>query len=263
MPPKPDPLPISALQHLIFCERQCALIHIEGLWAENRLTVEGRALHRKAHAEDVGPRGGGRHTTRTLPTPSDVPGDPAASTVHKHGLTIRTVRGLALASESLNLIGKADIVEFHSLLGGNASPQALPIVATPFPIEYKRGRPKAHDADKVQLCAQALCLEDMLGVPSPAGALFYGQTRRRLDVAFDAALRAKTLDAIERLRRLIEVGVTPRVPREKKCDRCSMLHLCLPDGTGPSRSAVRYIESALGALSPRCLHTAVPHASIT
>ncbi|MFN0133607.1 MAG: CRISPR-associated protein Cas4 [Phycisphaerales bacterium] len=221
----PDPLPISALQHLIFCERQCALIHIEGLWAENRLTVEGRILHRRAHAEDAGPRGGGRAESR--------PG-------------VRIVRGLALQSERLGLIGKADVVEFRS------PPGATRLPPVPFPVEYKRGRPKKHDADLVQLCAQALCLEEMLGLAPggvPAGALYYGRTRHRLDVPFDRALRERTEAAGARLHELIASGVTPRARREKKCDRCSLLNLCLPDATGPGKSAARYLERALGALT--------------
>src|SRR5690606_23652838 len=126
----------SALQHLIFCERQCALIHIEGLWAENRLTVEGNHLHRKAHD--------GPDTAR-------------------HGL--RVARGMELVSRELGLIGRADVVEF-------------PADGPPRPVEYKRGRPKRHDADLVQLCAQAMCLEEMLALaePLPKGAIFYGQT---------------------------------------------------------------------------------------
>lgn len=206
----PEPLSISALQHLLFCERQCALIHIEGLWAENRLTVEGRILHRKAHGDDVGPRGGGRAESR--------PG-------------VRIVRGLALESSRLGLVGQADVVEFR---GGVA-----------FPVEYKRGKPKKHDADRVQLCAQALCLEEMLGAGVPAGALYYGAIKHREEVAFDAGLRAKTEHAAARLHALIGAGVTPRVKRERKCDRCSLLHLCLPEGTGPGKSARRYVERSL------------------
>jgi CRISPR-associated exonuclease Cas4 len=230
----PDPLPISALQHLIFCERQCALIHVEGLWAENRLTVEGRLLHRRAHAEDQGPRGGGRAESR--------PG-------------VRIVRGLPLLSERLGLTGKADIVEFHEHPApdgrgsGAGAPARYPPV--PFPIEYKRGRPKRHDADLVQLCAQALCLEEMLALPPggvPAGALFYGRTRRRLHVRFDADLRARTVAACTRLHELVASGRTPRARREKKCDRCSLLNLCLPDATAPARSAARYLERALAGL---------------
>lgn len=216
-----EPLPISALQHFIFCRRQCALIHIEGLWAENRLTVEGNVLHRKAHAGDVGPCGGGRSEKRGR---------------------VRIVRGLALCSESLGLTGKADVVEFRTVS------RAKEARAVPFPIEYKRGKPKRHDADLVQLCAQALCLEEMLGVSSggiSAGALYYGVTRHRLDVAFDEALRTRTRDVIAQLRAMIAAGVTPRVKREKKCDRCSLLHLCLPEATVPSRSARRYIDNSL------------------
>ncbi len=204
-----DLLPLSALQHLLFCERQCALIHAEGLWAENVLTVEGSHLHRKV---DEGPdesRGG-----------------------------VRIARGVPLRSLRLGLIGKADTVEFHRT--GDAW--------QPFPVEYKRGRPKRDRSDEVQLCAQALCLEEMLGDTVPAGALFYATTRRRLDVAFDAGLRAETETAAVRLRALIAGGITPRARREPKCDRCSLLHLCLPDAAAPERSASRYLERALRAL---------------
>lgn len=221
------PLPISALQHLIFCPRQCALIHIEGLWAENRLTVEGQVLHRRAHATDAGPRGGGRAESR--------PG-------------VRIVRGLALCSESLGLTGKADVVEFRAP-SPTAPPGSPPV---PFPIEYKRGKPKKHAADLVQLAAQALCLEEMLGLPPgaiPAGAIFYGITRRRFDVPIDVALRVRTLSVIAQLRGLIDAGVTPRARREKKCDRCSLLNLCLPAATGPAASARRYIRRALADVS--------------
>ncbi len=239
----PDPLPISALQHLIFCERQCALIHIEGLWAENRLTVEGNVLHRRAHGEAQGPRGGGRTETR--------------------GDTL-IVRGLALECERLGLVGKADVVEFRGgplPVTGIARVAAAPPLGgrslnrregwgRPFPVEYKRGRPKGHDADRVQLCAQALCLEEMLGLPEggvPAGALYYGRIRRRVEVAFDTALRARTCEAVACLRQLINDGITPRAKREKKCDRCSLLNLCLPHVTGPGVSAARYLEAGLNA----------------
>lgn len=205
-----DLLPISALQHLLFCERQCALIHIEGLWAENRLTVEGRHLHDKAHE--------GRSETRS---------------------GVRIVRGLALRSFRLGLVGKADVVEFHA---ESDTPDGRP-----FPVEYKRGRPKKHNADKVQLCAQALCLEEMLGTPVPAGALFYGRTRRRLDVPFDEALRRLTQDTAGRLHALIASRRTPAAVREPKCERCSLLHLCLPEAMGPRRSAGRYVARVLKA----------------
>lgn len=204
-----DLLPISALQHLLFCERQCALIHVEGLWAENRLTVEGRHLHRKAHENRVEARG-----------------------------SLRVARGLGLRSLALGLVGTADVVEFHP---GN--PPGAP--ARPFPVEYKRGKPKTHDADRVQLCAQALCLEEMLGVAVPAGALYYGKTRRRREVAFDDRLRALTQTTCERLHQLVASRRTPPAVREPKCESCSLLSLCLPDAIGGRRSASVYFERAV------------------
>jgi CRISPR-associated exonuclease Cas4 len=204
-----DLLPISALQHLLFCERQCALIHVEGVWAENRLTVEGRHLHDRAHEGPDETRAG-----------------------------IRIARGLTLRSLRLGLTGKADVVEFHPAATVGGSPR-------PFPVEYKRGRPKSHDADRVQLCAQALCLEEMLAVEVPAGALFYGRTRRREDVRFDAELRALTEVTARRLRELIASSQTPRAVRERKCDSCSLLPMCLPDAVGPRRSAEQFVERCL------------------
>jgi len=217
-------LPISALQHLLFCERQCALIHLERLWAENRLTIEGQQLHRKAHddkARGVAPRPG-----------------------------VRLSRGLQLVSYRLGLVGVADVVEFHertatcdgAATGGKTAPLAVP-------IEYKRGRPKAHDADKVQLCAQALCLEEMFDAPGsiPAGAIFYGRTRRRQQVEFDVGLREKTKRTAERLHDMIASAVTPIARREPKCDKCSLIHLCLPDAMKPRRTAERYLEQMTAA----------------
>jgi CRISPR-associated exonuclease Cas4 len=203
-------LPISALQHLLFCERQCALIHVEGVWAENRLTVEGRHLHEKAH---------------------DGPSELRAG--------VRIARGLCLRSFRIGLVGKAVVVEFR------AGPEGP--TGSAFPVEYKRGRPKRHEADRVQLCAQALCLEEMLGSPVPTGALFYGRTRRRLDVTFDERLRRLTEETARRLHALVASGRTPSAVREPKCDNCSLLHLCLPEAMGPRRSAERYLEQALEA----------------
>src|SRR5690606_6888040 len=127
----------------------------------------------------------------------------------------RAVRGLLLRSLRLGLTGKADVVEFR--------PGPDPNAPVPFPVEYKRGRPKAHRADAVQLCAHALCLEEMLRLPpggGPAGALFYGQARCRVDVVFEGELRWLTEQAAARLHEMIAAGVTPQARREKKCDRC-------------------------------------------
>lgn len=198
-----DLLPISALQHLMFCERQCALIHLEQIWQENRLTAEGRVQHERVHEAASEARG-----------------------------KVRIARGLRLRSLALGLIGVADVVEFCS--EGE--------VTIPFPVEYKRGKPKANRCDDVQLCAQAMCLEEMLDVPVPAGALFYGKTRRRHNVVFDAGLRQLTRDCADRLHELIQVGQTPPPVYEKKCESCSLKELCIPK---LKRSATEYIESML------------------
>jgi CRISPR-associated exonuclease Cas4 len=211
-----DLLPLSALQHLLFCERQCALIHLEQIWVENPLTAEGRQLHERVDA------GQGE----------------------SHG-DVHIARGLPLRSLRLGLTGKADAVELH-LQAGDDPGAELPGLAgrwRPFPVEYKRGKPKLHRADEVQLCAQALCLEEMLATPVPAGALFYARTRRRLDVTFDPALRQLTEETAVRLHRLIASGITPKAVREPKCEQCSLLDVCMPDA--PGKSVRRYLANAL------------------
>ena len=219
-----DLLPISALQHLIYCPRQCALIHNEQQWAENRLTIEGQQLHEKAH-----------DTKRSESRPG-----------------VRIARGLPLRSFELGLIGQADVVEFHAApapenltdSSTKDNPQAV------LPIEYKRGKPKKHDADKVQLCAQALCLEEMLQLnqPIPTGQLFYGKTRRRQDVPFNEQLRSLTRSTIAALRELIDAGHTPPARYEKsKCDRCSLAGLCMPHQLQPNRTAHNVFTKTLAA----------------
>jgi len=212
-----DLLPLSGLQHLIFCERQFALIHVEQTWAENALTISGRQLHERA----------------------DLPGQSL-------GASVRVARALPLGSVRLRLAGKADIVEFHR--EGGADEIA---VWRPFPVEYKRGRPKPGGADEVQLCAQAICLEEMLGLDVPRGALFYGRTRRRKPVEFTPLLRARVEAAARRCHELFDARVTPRVARHKGCDRCSLLDVCLPAVTGPSaRPAADPLASARVAELP-------------
>ena len=198
-----DFLPLSALQHLLFCERQCALMHLEQAWDENRLTMEGRLLHERVHE---------------------------AGNESRHN--VRIARGLRLRSRQLGLSGMADVVEFHRSPDGSW---------VPFPVEYKRGKPKADPCDRVQLCAQALCLEEMLSVAVPAGALFYGATRRREDVAFDAELRRLTEETARRLHSFLEARVTPPPVFLPRCDNCSLKELCLPKTLG-SRSARRYLQ---------------------
>lgn len=210
-------IPISALQHLAFCPRQCALIHVEQAWAENRLTAEGRVLHEHVH---------------------EVGADARA--------TVRSVRGLRLRSLALGLIGIADVVEFHAAPSGCFVP-GLRGAWRPFPIEYKRGKPKPGRCDEIQLCAQAGCLEEMLGTAIPEGALFYGQTRRRQSVAFDSDLRAALADLSLRAHELIASGRTPPAIYEKKCDACSLFDHCQPRTAGAGKSARRYLGQMLSS----------------
>lgn len=198
-----DLLPLSGLQHLSFCERQWALIHLEQTWAENRLTVEGRHLHEKVHEAEQETRG-----------------------------DVRIVRGLRIRSYRLGLSGQADTVEFHKEPDGTERA---------FPVEYKRGRPKPTRCDEVQVCAQALCLEEMLGLTVEAGAIFYGQPRRRLDVVFDSALRAETEALAERMHALYTAGETPPASYLPRCDNCSLHDACLPKTAAAGKSARRYL----------------------
>ncbi|MCI0468724.1 MAG: CRISPR-associated protein Cas4 [Nitrospirae bacterium] len=203
--PEDDLIQLSSLQHFVFCERQCALIHIEQLWDENLFTAEGRIMHDKVDTADKESRG-----------------------------KIRIEYGVPLRSLRLGLIGKADVVEFHKMDDGTWMP---------FPVEYKRGKPKMDDCDKVQLCAQAICLEEMLNVEIKNGALFYGQTRRREDVVFDEKLRLVTADTAMKVRVLIESGVTPKPEYSQKCKKCSLYELCLPK---VGRRVGNYLMTAVG-----------------
>ncbi|HAS83985.1 MAG TPA: CRISPR-associated protein Cas4 [Verrucomicrobia bacterium] len=213
-----DLLPISALQHLIFCERQCALIHIEQIWSENRLTAEGRIMHERVHEADSESRG-----------------------------DVRILRGLRLRSLALGLIGVADVVELHRAHGADDGVviSALAGRWTVFPVEYKRGKPKADACDEVQLCAQAMCLEEMLGCTILEGALFYGTTRRRKDVPLDDRLRELTTRTAKRLHALIDAGVTPPAVYDKKCENCSLMSECMPATTNGRKSARRYLQDAV------------------
>lgn len=190
---------LSALQHFLFCERQCALIHIEQIWQENRFTLEGEILHEKADEQKL----------------------------RSQGADIRIEHGLLMRSLKLGITGKADVVEFHKNPVGKW---------LPYPVEYKRGKPKskidspiAGWCDEVQLCAQALCLEEMLGVNITEGALYYGKTRHRYVVSFNEELRRLTIEAITLLHKFIDERKTPvPVYKKEKCDNCSLLELCMP-----------------------------------
>lgn len=209
-------LPISGLQHLSFCERQCALIHLEQLWAENVLTSEGRILHEKPHEENSEARDG-----------------------------VIVSRSLPLRSLKYGLVGVADVVEFHATSLENMG-IVLPGIEgrwIPYPVEYKRGRRKKGSCDEVQLCAQVLCLEEMLKVGVPEGALFYGKIRRRVIVSMDHKLRQSTIELTKKFRDLISREVTPKGDYGPKCESCSLKDLCLPQLKSSSVSMSRYLKS--------------------
>jgi CRISPR-associated exonuclease Cas4 len=207
--PEKEYLALSALQHMLFCKRQCALIHIEQLWVENKFTAEGRVMHERVDRGDQMDRG-----------------------------KIRIEYSLPLKSRCLGITGKADVVEFHRQ-------DSVGKKWMPFPVEYKRGKPKKDLSDKVQLCAQAMCLEEMLDVSIEAGALFYGKTRRRLDVIFDDDLRDKTKATARELHDMFSAGITPPPRYEKKCDTCSFFSVCMPKTIGKKRNVAAWLKQTV------------------
>jgi CRISPR-associated exonuclease Cas4 len=192
---------LSGLQHVVFCPRQCALIHVEGVFTENRFTLEGRHLHERV--DD-------------------------ASTRSEEGY--RIARALPLVSHRLGVYGVADVVEFH--------PQ-------PYPVEYKRGRRHHRLADQVQLCAQALALEEMFNIEIPEGALFYHASKRRLIVRFDTGLRETTARAAQEFRRLWNERVTPPPVNDDRCDDCSLRDWCLPGVVAAPGRVERYLRQLI------------------
>lgn len=195
---------ISALQHFVFCKRQCALSYIEQVWDDNALTVAGGVMHENAHEERFEKKG-----------------------------ELRIERGMPLRSEKYGLNGKADVVEFQKNCDG---------VWVPFPIEYKHGKPKENNCDLVQLCAQALCLEEMLNLEVSHGAIFYGKTMHRLDVDFGDELRNYTIRTIDELHSFIASGETPKAVYSKRCESCSLLNACLPKTFDHEQDVEEYIR---------------------
>lgn len=197
-------LPLSALQHLLFCPRQTALIHLERAWADNHFTAEGNRIHKHAHSD--------QHETR--------PG-------------VRITRTLPVRSLALGVAGQCDIVEFHQ--DGRV-----------IPIEYKRGKPKKHRADDVQVCAQALCLEEMLEIQIPEAFLFYGKRKRRTPVELNAGLRTLTHDTARRLHDLINSRQTPLAEYDsRRCDACSLVEICQPKSLRLKRGVASWFQNQL------------------
>lgn len=237
-------LPLSALQHWLYCPRQCGLIHLEQVWAENKFTAEGQVLHNKAHEGDDESKAG-----------------------------VRITRSMSVSSFALGISGQCDIVEFHpgeagnlrseisdlkgiasgtahELSRGNFKFQISNLKSTPrvVPVEYKRGKPKSHRADEVQLCAQAMCLEEMLGVTITRGCLFYGEKKRRTVIEFDPPLRQLVTETAAALHAMIDSRETPLAEYEsRRCDACSLIDLCQPKAMRFKKGSAAWFRTQLAA----------------
>ncbi|MFN5538894.1 MAG: CRISPR-associated protein Cas4 [Candidatus Melainabacteria bacterium] len=197
-----DYLMLSGIQHFVFCKRQCGLIHMEQVWSENTLTIQGESLHERVDKPESESRPG-----------------------------IKLERSLAIKSERLKLFGKADMVEFHKY---PPAPLTVGVQETwiPFPVEYKRGKPKQGLEDKIQLCAQAICLEESFSCTITKGALFYGKEKRRLEVEFDDELREATIEAAEGFHQMMKSNTLPPTELGPKCKNCSLAEVCMPESQG-------------------------------
>lgn len=206
---------LSGLNHFIFCRRRWALVHIEQLWSENVLTLDGKYMHERVHdAEFTESRG-----------------------------SVLLSRAMPVRSVSMNITGECDMVELHK------DPYGVPIQGREgtwrlYPIEYKRGRPNERGADEMQLCAQAMCLEEMFVTDIPEGAVFYGETHRRMPVVFTEELRKSVRTALEEMHRLFERGHTPKAKMTKACKNCSLIDLCQP-GLSKQMSPSEYVRRML------------------
>ena len=208
-----DYLHLSDIQHFAFCRRQWALMQIERQWADNWRTVDGTVMHERAHNEKFGEKRNG----------------------------VFTANSLRVSSRALGLSGQCDVVEFH------AGPDGVAIHGRtgrwlPFPVEYKRGRAKIDDCDRLQLCAQAMCLEEMLACSIERGALFYGAAHRREQIEFTTGLREKVFGLAKEMHEAFERKRIPEPRRDRKCKECSLVNLCLPRLV---KSASKYMEDAL------------------
>ena len=201
-----DFIQLSALQHYVFCPRQCALIHVEDVWHGNVFTVRGDILHEKVDTDTYETRG-----------------------------TLKTVRGLRIHSTRLGIVGRADVVEFRKSTNADGSPDVMP-------VEFKAGQPKDDLSDKVQLCAQALCLEEMMNTQVKRGAFFYGKIRRRVQVEIDDGLREQTEEIIAAVHEIVSQKQVPAARYEKKCRNCSLADICMPKAMNEQK-LLKYIET--------------------
>lgn len=194
-----DYLMLSGLKHFCFCRRRWALVHIEQQWQENALTVSGDLMHERVHDENF---------------------------TESRGSVVLS-RGMPVRSQMLRITGECDLVELHRdengiVIHGRSGKWRV------YPVEYKHGQPDERGADELQLCAQAMCLEEMLVTEIPEGAIYYGKIRRRVSVIFTAELRRKVTDAVSEMYRLFERGYTPKAKWTKACKSCSLVEICQP-----------------------------------
>lgn len=211
-----DLLPLSGIQHFLFCRRQWALIHVERQWQENALTAEGRIMHKRA--------------------------DDPFFTETRNGVI--TARSVPVASYRLGLSGVCDVVEFTALPDGVKLPGRDGLYL-PAPVEYKRGREKHDHSDEAQLCAQALCLEEMLSTTIPRAYLYYGETRHRVEIELTAELRTLVKDMADEMHNYFSRGYTPRVKTSKACRSCSLADVCLPVLQEKVIAASKYIKQQI------------------
>jgi len=197
-----EPLIISALNQFLFCPRRCALMHTEGIWVDNAHTAKGTLVHE--HADFAG---------------------------YEVADGVKSLRALVLYSETYRLSGRADIVEVREMKTASSVNQIYS------PVEYKKGKRRQFENDEVQLCAQALCLEEMFATKVEHGFIFHATSKRRREVAFDDALRALTLETIEAARALLASGATPPAKLLPRCDGCSLRGVCLPEISDPALGA--------------------------
>jgi CRISPR-associated exonuclease Cas4 len=211
-----DLLPLSGIQHFIFCRRQWALIHVERQWQENVLTAEGRIMHERADQPFLTEARPGKVVSRALP----------------------------VASYTLGLSGICDVVEFIESAGGIHLPKREGLYL-PVPVEYKRGKEKSDRSDEAQLCAQAICLEEMLAVDIPTGYLFYGKTKHRVEVDLNEDLCGLVRSISDEMHAYFRRGYTPRVKKTKACRSCSLADLCLPALEEKTVAASKYIQQQI------------------
>ncbi len=208
-------LMLSGIKHYQFCRRRWALVHIEQQWRENALTIEGHHLHERVHDKEFTEMRGSVLLSRAMP----------------------------VRSESLHITGECDLVELYR------DPSGVPIHGREgtwrlFPVEYKRGKPDSRGADEMQLCAQALCLEEMFVTEIPEGALYYASLHQRRAVIFSADLRQKVKDAVGDMHRLMQRGHTPRAKWTRACKSCSLVEICQPELV-KGLSASEYVRRTL------------------